>query len=577
MAHSRTQLQQARDILLKILAHQSAKNPASFLPGEAEDLALAPELLRLINAEIAGFNQQAVNDGFKTALNAIFAGRWQRIANSLLCYTRNAAHPFNQALILLAAYLNPEKRNTTLMPTIADSDIFGYELNQLELGEFIIADNKRQFITLQGLANSACERMLEQNEQLYVTVNEEGQTRALSGNELQRCGRVITVINSIAGWYRSHQGNHQLNFLSLLSTLRDRLLRGQVGHGGEELNAGRDANIGLANFYEYYTAMPEEDRRRLRAFRDGAYSLGTIFDRLFRPADANYREARFCIQTLGRLLEGIINVNADALSGLRVDQRQNLRNLINLVKTQLCGQDLAANPADPARVPNQRERSRVNSALTYNENEYVVSFIAPKSGFFVPAAAKIIVEGVKNGRIFVGSYYVTAKSGAGWLPEQVSNTKGIITRVKAFESFGYAQIPQSDADGHLAISDGGNMALKFDQIEELRKSLSRSHCVPAENVMDMINSIKQDVAATEFAHWVYGQNNLTAQEVNAILVHNTLRSLFLPYEPFGKHSFFGSGKNNCVTWCEDKMTIAGCGKRSVMDDAKAKPVMHVNW
>ncbi len=588
MARSRKQLELARDLLLQINAHISAKNPASFLPGENEDKELIPQLLTRIEEELANFNPAAPNQKFITALNAIFAARCERNANGPMCHTLNASHPINQVCVLLAAYLDPQKRNGALMPLVAKQDIYGFELDRFEFGEFIIADNKRQFILLEPLLENACKRMQNLERSLYVTVDQNNNIRPLSKTELQRCGKLVTVMDSIAGWYgrfhrnrlgAKHNPAEAITLLRLLRELRESLRGGDVAHGGEELNAGVAANEGMAIFFEYFnqliTLMTQEERLRLLALTDGDYSLEFVLNRLARPHGTNYEDTRYCIQTLGRLLDGIIDANHNVLSGLCVDEKQNLQILMSIVKAQLHGQELDANPAQPKRKPEQREISRINPKLTFNENEFVISFIAPKSSIFLPFSAKIIVEGVKDGRVFVGSYYIVAKIGTPGL--LTMNAKGVITKVKAFESYGYAQIPQCDAEGHLAIADRGKVTLKFDQVEELRKSLSRSHVVPAQNAMDMIKSIKQDVATTAFAYWIYGRPNLVQQDVDDILGNEKLRSLFLQYEAWGRYALFGGGKNNYVTWCEDKLAVAGCSQHSVVDDAKAKPIMHVKW
>jgi hypothetical protein len=575
MSHTRTQLSQARDLLLKINHHLSLKNPASFLPGEATDLAEVSKLIRLVEVELTNYNEKAVNDDFKTGLVQFLKARWARIANTPLCYTLNQSHPFNVACILLATYMDPAGKNTLLMPTVAMTDIFGYEFNKLELGEFVLDDKHAGFITIEALVQSACSRMLESESQLYVTTNEQGQTRPLTQAETSRCGRLIPIINSVEAWYRQHRGT----CLDMLGALRNSLLRGDVAHGGVELDAGNDANVGIANFHEFYSAMNEEEQRQLRAFGDGTYTIGYVLNRLFRPADENFREVRYCIQSLGRLLQSIIEANAIELSGLSSGiNSRNLQNLIDITKAQLGGYDLTFN-SDASLIPrNQRVRSKLNPELTFNENEYVVSYIAPKSSYFFPVSSKIIVEGVKNGRIFVGSYYSIAQTGKTWLllPDQMQNTSGIFTKVKAFECYGYAQIPQTNRNGELNINDSGIARVKYDQITELRNSLSRSHQVPVQNVEDMIKSIKSDAMATDFAHWVYGNTpSLSPDQVDDILADDQRRSLYVPFERFGKYSFFGAGKNNYVTWCEDKLAIAGCGQSSCVDNVKAKPIMHV--
>lgn len=574
MSNTRTHLKKIKDLLDKIEQKRQLKE--IFLDHEAEDLSIVPVLIQLVGDEINHLNQftnsnVVTPNAFEKKVTEFLHSRWQSISNTQLCYTQNMSYPLNQACVWLAEYLSSQEKNLLLMPTVMESDIFGYEFNELQLGEFIINDAKNRFITLEGLVQSACARMMNGEAQLYVTTDDNGREIPLSQTELSRFGNAIKLINAIQSWYQHHQSN----LYNKLVNLRDCLLQGDAHHEGEELNAGSQANIGIADFYALYAMMSEEDKGQIRKLSDvtGQRTLGYVFDQLFRPAHQNYRNTSYCIAILGRMLQGIIEKNAVALSGMNVSEQFNLENLIKFVKSQLCREEIAPNNQ------NQNRRSRVNPDLEFNEHEWVVSFIAPENTM-MSIQTKIIVEGIQNGKLFVGSYYAIAKTPSQtWsiIPAQLTNTAGIFSKIKVFESTGYAQIAQSDSNNHIIIDDNGKIAFKFDQISELRNSLSRSHQVPVENCIDMINSIKRDADNTNFANWIAPihkrQNEKAA--IDRIVSNRHLYSLFIPFERFGSESYFGTGKDNCVTWCERKLKIAGCGLNQSLDAIKAKPLTHV--
>ena len=563
------QLMQIHQLLLKIEANKNLKDEQTLLPSEADDLTSLYDLTKLIEEEIRSCESDS-----KNKLKYFLEKRWRSIANGPLCYTKNPTYPVNTACILLANYIDPVNKNALLMPGIADFDIFGTAFNELELGEFIIDDEMKNFITLDSLIESACARLTNFERPLYVKLDNQGQTISITETELSRLGHIIKVIDTIANWYSTRRDNN--NMFTILCDLRNCLLRGDVLHGGQEYNAGAIANVGIANFHAIYMLMDDDSKEQLRQFHDETYTVGSILDRLFRPAEANYEGTAYCIQILGGYLEDIIADNAEELSGLRADQLVNYETLLEIVKAQFRRDNLTPPGA------NQRQqllRSQINPELTLSEHEWVVSLIAPKGSYYLPTHTKIIVEGIKDNQLFVGSYYATAVTNSTWpvIPGCLQNTGGVFNKIKVFESRGYAKIPQLNAVGEPFIEPDGNVLIKYDLLHELQQSLSRSHQVPAQNAKDMIQQIKSEARDTDFANWISAAtlNDNHPETVDRITSSQSLFSLFIPYERFGSQSYLGTGKDNCVTWCERQLSVAGCGNSSAIDAVKAKPLTHV--
>lgn len=592
MSHTREQLEKVHQLLNQIQDLRSLKT--NFLENEEQDLSTIPELITLIARRIENDgslhsngerlteeNQRNLDNTFKENLKSFFQKRWALIANGSLCYTRNINYPLNRACVLLAECVDLRNKNLILMPGVAlEDDVYLVDLYKLEFGEFIIKDDKKGFIPIKDFLASTCTRLVKFEEPLYVT----NSFNPLSQGELERLGGIIGVINSIKKLYqqlyqRDLNGNGSV--LSELYLFRDALKRGDVRHGGVNLNAGPPANEGITRFSIIYNGLSDQDRQRLRNFhgRSPNKTIGSIIDRCFRGVNENYMDVKYCIDSIGRELDEILMENenvAIVLSGMRVSQAQMAKSLINLVTSRLTV-DLTPDDANVERT------SQLNPSLSLSETNWVVSFIAPKSpynigGFNIRTCSKIIVEGIKDGQLFVGTYYPIAQTKSTWrmIPGQLQNTAGIFSKIKIFESNGYAKIPQQDVNGEVVKNEEGDFSFKFDQLAELRNSLTRCHRVPVANARRMIKTIKEEGDQADLANWIVpvrvGQN--TAEFVDAL--DSRRFNLFKPFERFGASSWFGSGKDNCVTWCERMLAQAGIGESRNSDVAKAKPIMHAN-
>lgn len=540
---------------------------------ELNDLSEVKHLQAIVDKEAENFNADRVSDEFRQAVVAFLENRWHRVRNTAKCYTINQHYIFNIICIALAEYIDPASKNSLLMPIKHLEDVNYTSINELQLGEFIIDDAGEWFILIEDIIEEACARMIAEQSPIYVNRNKAQHLCELSAAEIGRLGYLAATLNAMAAWYSHLSGN----VLSELARLRDCLLRGQVGHNdGEEMNAGRAANEGIAEFNAVYMLLSPEEKQRMRAIHDEDRTIGYVLDILFRDPSLGYESVTTCIQLLGRRLEMILAYgdNAAQLSGMSMDTRHRLNNLVALVKSQFHTRDLIANDDPMSRT------SRLNPDMQFDDSHWVVSLIAPKTHSRIPTHTKIIVEGLVDGQLFVGSYYPLAKPGATWpiIPDVLQNTAGVFSKIKHFESQGYRQIPLQAADGQVNINDQGEIVFKFDLIAELRSSLARSHVVSAEAAKNMIAAIKAEARRTEIANWVSPLDGAeqAPSAVDAVMANSVRFSLFTPFERFGNKSLVGTGKHNCVTWCEEKLAVAGCDYTSMLDYGKSKPVTHTH-
>lgn len=95
------------------------------------------------------------------------------------------------------------------------------------------------------------------------------------------------------------------------SLLRQGLLKGDVAHNGQELNAGSEANIEIASFAEWWNALRKNEngesiQKKIHALANN--KMGEVLDIILDDGNANKRDAtRYCIKLKGKLLEEILS------------------------------------------------------------------------------------------------------------------------------------------------------------------------------------------------------------------------------------------------------------------------------
>jgi|TARA_R110002126_G_scaffold272886_1_gene417153 hypothetical protein len=260
--------------------------------------------------------------------------RAEKILNGPFCYTFHTDLPVNDLCVTLARLCDPQHQNSLLMPGVRKEDIYGNNFDELNLGQFILTDDKLSFINLCDIVDTAFTRSVGIEANIYLTTTAEGQSRNLSNTEIQRLGTV---------YHRLEKIRHQLNDRSFLArvmrsnlfdelvNLRNGLRDGDVDHDGEEMNAGAAANEAIVRFRQYYEGWSEDKKSRVCAIYTNGRTLGEIFDIIFRDPNQsrhnNGHSVIYCMAIVGSQLESIIYENRRELLGIKESQQERIHQL----------------------------------------------------------------------------------------------------------------------------------------------------------------------------------------------------------------------------------------------------------
>jgi hypothetical protein len=231
------------------------------------------------------------------------------------------------------------------MPSVKSEDIYGNELDKLPLGQFILSDYKRYFINLPDIIDTVFTRSIQAETYVYLTTNEQGQSRNLTSNELSRLGIVHQELEHIRrkisdkGFLARLMQKNTDKLREELVLLRDGLKEGDVHHGGQEMEAGANANLAIVRFRHYYENLSAAKQAQICAITSGARSLGDIFNILFRDPDKakvnDGTSVTYCMSLVGGFLEDIINDNREVILGINNTQQDCLDYLKNKLLTKI--------------------------------------------------------------------------------------------------------------------------------------------------------------------------------------------------------------------------------------------------
>ncbi len=283
------------------------------------DLTLA-ELFALFHTLDANEEDMEIAPEHLVALIEFLAHRWDRIRNSNLAYPHQPHSTVNVICLLLAQELEKltgVSRYRLLMPTITVdcNEISTTEIkeNNLELHEFVLSDDNDRIIDIIPCMDFAVEDGVLKHTSLFA-----GKTKALSKTEADR---VIHHSEYAQNYYtaiieRVDAKTKSNSFGSTLSGLCESLRRGGnhgTYRGGEELNAGHNANEGIFYFSEWLAALTESERKNLlsRKRADGNKTFADIWGRAARPTDADYKSTNFCVALIADDVELILKNNRD--------------------------------------------------------------------------------------------------------------------------------------------------------------------------------------------------------------------------------------------------------------------------
>lgn len=245
-----------------------------------------------------------------------FARRCQRILMTDLIYPHSPNSPANAILLGIAQKLQRFFPNLSvlqiLMPTVEvlDNIATGTRFAEpLKLHEFIISQDNKRFIEVIPCLEFALDDGDLKHTSLY--------NNARQGLIKEEAERVIAHTRYTRQFYQTIQRIVQekrdgTNLGAMLQRLIEDLKRGGA-HGkedGQEMNAGRIANVGIANFSQFLSTLDEDTKTRLFACvnRDGK-TFAHYWERLTNPV--NYRSVIHCIELIAGGLEGIVQNSAN--------------------------------------------------------------------------------------------------------------------------------------------------------------------------------------------------------------------------------------------------------------------------
>jgi ankyrin repeat protein len=114
--------------------------------------------------------------------------------------------------------------------------------------------------------------------------------------QVEEHSREIKEYYKLIGKYNQKR-LHDTNLGTELDKLAQALRAGGAHAGGEELDSGVAANIGIYNFTEFWKTYPEEKKKwALEHYKDPSLEEG--LGRLMRPEDVNYQDVRYCVELI---------------------------------------------------------------------------------------------------------------------------------------------------------------------------------------------------------------------------------------------------------------------------------------
>ncbi|CEG56117.1 ankyrin repeat domain-containing protein [Legionella fallonii] len=258
------------------------------------------------------------SEALSANLSIVLAKRWERIRGSIASYTEQPFNPINQLCLELAQSISPlpqqkddydhlakgEGPYFVIMPSLrAHQTVYGENIHQLQLNQFVLSDNEELFIPIVGCLRRVVESDL--GEVLHIA-SEHYVFPKLTPTEL---GRVVGSSLKVEEYYNAIQEFnkkrfHDLGFGSHLTKLVNALRAGGAHARGEELNAAAIANEGIAEFAQYWDTFSEEKKawycQQYRGLKD-------ILGNLMRPTDAEYQNVQFCIELIADDIDPIID------------------------------------------------------------------------------------------------------------------------------------------------------------------------------------------------------------------------------------------------------------------------------
>lgn len=449
--------------------------------------------------------------------------RWDRVANTSLCYTLNTENGINLLCHTLAEYcFGTDNALSALMPTVQVEDAtYRLNLNSLAIGTFIVSDDKLTFIYVEGLADLAYQRIIRSRRTIYKTTDVNGQERNLTANELKRLGPVyrnLSLMHDLATnrTYFDRLFNRWPIIYDALIDLREGLQAGDARHAGQEMNAGSPANIAIANFYDFYSRLSEHKKQEIRNISFNGHNLRNIIEeRLFRNQNSGYGSVQFCIQLIGQQLEEVINGNMALLRAMRLQTRDRIESIKAKISSDIAANCIIRNPIDASSSNNNHENNIVN-VLRNNLNHHAPRQDSVEARMLLQSAEFITTECRR---------LISEKGNSHQNCQLISYTKLLIAI--SFESYSFNQ--RGELDNQLVLQEIFKRITIISSLDAglLRQSSSRrnwkeflNRLAPNEQT-DFITKLKKDIT-------LLVERNFTIESFNTLYSANEQCQILSP-------------------------------------------------
>lgn len=304
-----------------------------------------------LKEKLATFKPSNGND-LAEFLSNIIKDREQRIHRTDLDYSLNQNLITNKMCYHVAEVVGKNKVSYLLSESLPSDWKNAYHTNDTlpaEFREFFRSEDGmiHRYEDVANRAIDAIESGSSQIKDIWKSGDSRSSTLSLSPLDIQviksRSPSLAKLVNL------TYQLSDQMSETALdkLSELREGLSQGDVLHHGEENNAGAAANIAVANFYQWYDSLTENDQQTLKHISiivDNQQQ--TLYDQVLAPLFSDQRgryDPRLCVQLRGGDLANFLSNNQvkqqlsliSATKNIPLNQQAQINQKVNTLKNKI--------------------------------------------------------------------------------------------------------------------------------------------------------------------------------------------------------------------------------------------------
>lgn len=254
--------------------------------------------------------------------------RLQRILMTDVIYPHSPNHPLSHLCKMVAERLRPffpdSSALSLLISTVEllENQATGTKFDDsLRLTDFILSQTNKRFIEIGACFDFAADDADLKHTSLFAD-SQQGLTREEKDRVINHSREAKAYYSALVRLFTEKTEGSSIG--ARLRNLADELRKGGA-HGGEdgsELNSGERANVAILNFARFLESLDNDTRETVFACRgsNNLETFGQIWERLSRPADANFRQVIFCVEIIAGKLDDIIS-NNNFLFNLRPSSR----------------------------------------------------------------------------------------------------------------------------------------------------------------------------------------------------------------------------------------------------------------